>query len=86
MLDEVNHVGPRKTIVQQLAMRGVQPEQIEKVLFRFVIWAESCLSNTLVDLAIVTHTGTIVARLVMFSTTLQRYSGQGQLLAAHLDI
>jgi hypothetical protein len=35
MLDEVNHVGPRRTLVQQLAERGVQAEQIEKVLFRY---------------------------------------------------
>ncbi|KAH7379269.1 beta-lactamase-like protein [Phaeosphaeria sp. MPI-PUGE-AT-0046c] len=38
MLDEVNHVGPRRTIVQQLAERGVQPEQIEKVLFSHAHW------------------------------------------------
>lgn len=34
MLDEVNHVGPRTPLVQQLARRGVQPDQIEEVLFR----------------------------------------------------
>jgi hypothetical protein len=37
MLDEVNHVGPRRTLVQQLVERGVQAEQIDKVLFRYVI-------------------------------------------------
>jgi hypothetical protein len=36
MLDEVNHVGPRRTLVQQLAEKGVRAEQIEKVLFRYI--------------------------------------------------
>jgi glyoxylase-like metal-dependent hydrolase (beta-lactamase superfamily II) len=40
MLDEVNHVGPRRTLVQQLVERGVEPEQIEKVLFRCVFALE----------------------------------------------
>jgi hypothetical protein len=37
MLDEVNHVGPRRTLVEQLAERRVGPEQIDKVLFRYTI-------------------------------------------------
>jgi hypothetical protein len=36
MLDEVNHVGPRTPLVQQLARQGVQPDQIEEVLFRYL--------------------------------------------------
>lgn len=34
MLDGVNHVGPRRTISQQLAERGVSAEDIGTVLFR----------------------------------------------------
>ena len=35
MLDIVNHVGPRRTIVQQLAQRGVAAEDVDTVLFRY---------------------------------------------------
>lgn len=35
MLDLVNHVGPRRTIVQQLAQRGVAAEDVDTVLFRY---------------------------------------------------
>lgn len=34
MLAEVNHVGPRRTIVKQLAERGVQVKQVDTVIFR----------------------------------------------------
>jgi hypothetical protein len=35
MLAEINHVGPRRTLVRQLADRGVTADQIEEVLFRY---------------------------------------------------
>ena len=35
MLDYVNHVGPRRTIVQQLSDRGVAAEDVDTVLFRY---------------------------------------------------
>ncbi|EAT87915.1 hypothetical protein HBI56_092930 [Parastagonospora nodorum] len=38
MLDEVNHVGPRRTIVRQLSERGVRAEQIDTVLFSHAHW------------------------------------------------
>jgi hypothetical protein len=38
MLDEVNHVGPGRTLIQQLAERGVQAAQIDTVLFRYVTY------------------------------------------------
>ena len=34
MLDEVNHVGPRRSIVRQLREQGVTADQIDTVLFR----------------------------------------------------
>jgi hypothetical protein len=36
MLDEVDHVGPRRSLIQQLAERKVRAEQIDAVLFRYV--------------------------------------------------
>jgi hypothetical protein len=36
MLAEVNHTGPSKSLVQQLAERGVLPGQVDAVLFRLV--------------------------------------------------
>jgi hypothetical protein len=36
MLDEVNHVGPRKSIIQQLGERGVSADEIDSVLFRYL--------------------------------------------------
>jgi hypothetical protein len=35
MLDEVNHVGPRRSLVQQLEEKGVHPAAIDTVLFRY---------------------------------------------------
>ena len=34
MLNEINHVGPRKSIVHQLRERGVTASQVDTVLFR----------------------------------------------------
>ncbi|KAI4953542.1 hypothetical protein J4E91_002389 [Alternaria rosae] len=41
MLDIVNHVGPRRTIVQQLAQRGVAAEDVDTVLFSHAHWDHS---------------------------------------------
>ncbi|KAF2662798.1 Metallo-hydrolase/oxidoreductase [Lophiostoma macrostomum CBS 122681] len=41
LLDEVNHVGPRKPIVQQLSERGVLADQIDSVLFSHAHWDHS---------------------------------------------
>ncbi|KAF2730216.1 Metallo-hydrolase/oxidoreductase [Polyplosphaeria fusca] len=41
MLDEANHVGPRKSIVHQLAERGVGADQIDTVLFSHAHWDHS---------------------------------------------
>ncbi|KAF1842780.1 Metallo-hydrolase/oxidoreductase [Cucurbitaria berberidis CBS 394.84] len=41
MLDQVNHVGPRRTIVQQLSERGVLANQIDTVLFSHAHWDHS---------------------------------------------
>ncbi|RYO62665.1 hypothetical protein AA0116_g4376 [Alternaria tenuissima] len=41
MLEHVNHVGPRRTIVQQLSERGVSAEDIDTVLFSHAHWDHS---------------------------------------------
>lgn len=41
MLDTVNHVGPRRSIVQQLSERGVTADQIDTVLFSHAHWDHS---------------------------------------------
>ncbi|ORY05691.1 beta-lactamase-like protein [Clohesyomyces aquaticus] len=41
MLDIANHVGPRKSIVQQLNERGVTASQIDTVLFSHAHWDHS---------------------------------------------
>ncbi|OAL44018.1 Metallo-hydrolase/oxidoreductase [Pyrenochaeta sp. DS3sAY3a] len=41
MLVHVNHVGPRRTIVQQLSERGVQADQVDTVLFSHAHWDHS---------------------------------------------
>ncbi|KAH7124142.1 beta-lactamase-like protein [Dendryphion nanum] len=41
MLDEVNHVGPKKSIVHQLSERGVSAEQVDTVLFSHAHWDHS---------------------------------------------
>ncbi|KAH8732618.1 beta-lactamase-like protein [Phaeosphaeriaceae sp. PMI808] len=38
MLDDVNHVGPKRTLVQQLAEKGVRAEQVDTVLFSHAHW------------------------------------------------
>ncbi|KAF2028142.1 Metallo-hydrolase/oxidoreductase [Setomelanomma holmii] len=38
MLDEVNHVGPRRALVAQLDERGVRPGDIDAVLFSHAHW------------------------------------------------
>ena len=37
MLAEVNHVGPKRSIVTQLAERGISAEDVDTVLFRYLI-------------------------------------------------
>jgi hypothetical protein len=37
MLAEVNHVGPRRSIVTQLNGRGVTADDVDTVLFRYVL-------------------------------------------------
>lgn len=83
MLDEVNHVGPRRSIVQQLAEKGVQSEQIEQVLFRYAVCTHP---NSLAHSSPAMHTGIIVGLFTMFSTMRQRCSDLVLLLAAHPDI
>lgn len=34
MLDEVNHVGPRRSIIRQLEEKGVLAHEVDTVLFR----------------------------------------------------
>ncbi|KAF2270513.1 Metallo-hydrolase/oxidoreductase [Lojkania enalia] len=41
MLTEINHVGPRKSIIHQLGERGVLAEQIDTVLFSHAHWDHS---------------------------------------------
>ncbi|CAO2656510.1 Nn.00g053130.m01.CDS01 [Neocucurbitaria sp. VM-36] len=41
MLQHVNHVGPQRTIVQQLSEKGVSPEQVDTVLFSHAHWDHS---------------------------------------------
>ncbi|KAF2109527.1 beta-lactamase-like protein [Lophiotrema nucula] len=41
MLEHVNHVGPRRSIVQQLRERGVEAGQIDTVLFSHAHWDHS---------------------------------------------
>ncbi|KAH9874009.1 hypothetical protein IAQ61_004637, partial [Plenodomus lingam] len=41
MLDICNHVGPRRSIVQQLSERGVTADQIDTVLFSHAHWDHS---------------------------------------------
>ncbi|KAF1996664.1 Metallo-hydrolase/oxidoreductase [Amniculicola lignicola CBS 123094] len=41
MLNEINHVGPRRSIVQQLKERGVSASEIDTVLFSHAHWDHS---------------------------------------------
>ncbi|KAH7345883.1 beta-lactamase-like protein [Pyrenochaeta sp. MPI-SDFR-AT-0127] len=41
MLAEINHVGPRRTVVQQLSERGVQAQDIDTVIFSHAHWDHS---------------------------------------------
>ena len=43
MLEHVNHVGPSRTIVQQLLERGVPAEDVDTVLFRYELKVGSSL-------------------------------------------
>jgi len=58
MLAEVNHVGPRKSIVHQLRERGVLAAQVDTVLFRYILLtSRSCLLTDKIMLAM--HIGII---------------------------
>jgi hypothetical protein len=67
MLAEINHVEPRRTLVHQLAERGVTASQVEEVLFRYAsIDRERVLSSA----NTATLIGTIADPFEMSSQTL----------------
>lgn len=84
MLAEVNHVGPRRSIIEQLRERGTGPDQIDTVVFRYETNAGQRNARVLIE-SKATPIGTTPVQSAKNFQMRQLISGQGRRRVVRLD-